>query len=93
MQYYNRVDISEGTYLSKISRSKEFIIWHYWFFNHGFEFQDSAWNGCHDLTMLIVNIYDIVIITIEIVDYRCIIHSLKQLISVLEDRGYTGYIH
>ena len=33
------------------------------FFNHGFKFQDSVCNGCHDLTMLCLNLSDIAIIT------------------------------
>ena len=70
-------------------------ICHYWFFNHGFEFQDSVCNDCHDLTMLSVNIRDIAIITIKNVDYRCnnhniIIFEAINLLEyyVLEDRGY-----
>ena len=46
------------------------------FFNHGFKFQDSICNGCHDLTMLSVNITNIAIITVKNVDYRCIIHNI-----------------
>ena len=70
-------------------------ICHYWFFNHGFEFQDSVCNDCHDLTMLSVNIRDIAIITIKNVDYRCNNHNITifeaiNLLEyyVLEDRGY-----
>ena len=37
-------------------------------FNHGVKFQDSVCNGCHDLTMLSVNISDIAIITAKNVD-------------------------
>ena len=71
------------------------MICHYWFFNHGFEFQDSVCSDCHDLTMLSVNIRDIAIITIKNVDYRCnnhniIIFEAINLLEyyVLEDRGY-----
>ena len=71
------------------------MICHYWFFNHGFEFQDSVCNDCHDLTMLSVNIRNIAIITIKNVDYRCnnhniIIFEAINLLEyyVLEDRGY-----
>ena len=39
------------------------MIFHDWFFNHGFEFQDSVCDGCHDLKMLSVSISDIAIIT------------------------------
>ena len=71
------------------------MIFHYWFFNNGFEFQDSVCNGCHDLIMISVNISDIVVIPIKNVDYRCIMHKISKseainLLenSVLEDRGY-----
>ena len=54
MLYYNRIDISQGIDLVKSNNSKECMICHC-FLNHGFEFQDSVCNGCHDLTMLSVN--------------------------------------
>ena len=38
------------------------------FFNNGFKFQDSIWNGCNVLTMLSVNISDIAVIIIKIID-------------------------
>ena len=76
------------------------MIFHYLFFNHGFKFLDSAWNGCHDLTILSVNKRDIAIITISnttiITDYHRIIHNISKseannLLknSVLEDHRYT----
>ena len=96
MLYYDRIDISERIDPTESNRSKEGgTICHYWFFNHGFRFQDSVCNGCHDLTMSSVNISDIAIITVKNVDYRCIIHNISKseainLLknSVLEDRGY-----
>ena len=72
------------------------MICHYWFFNHGFKFQDSICNVCHDLTMLSLNIRDIAIITVQNVDYRCIIYNISKSEAInllknsaLEDRGYT----
>ena len=47
-------------------------------FNHGLKFQDSVCNGCHDLTMLSLNISDIAIITTQNVDYCCIIHNISK---------------
>ena len=71
------------------------MIFRYWFSNHGLEFQYSLCNGCHDLSMLCLNISDIAIITIKNVDYLCIIHNISKseeinLLgnSVLKDRGY-----
>ena len=92
---YDRIDISEGIDSTKSNRSKECMICHYWLFNHGFEFQDSVCNSCHDLTILCLNIIDITIITVTNVDYRCIIHNISKSEAIdllensfLEDRGY-----
>ena len=51
MLYYDTIDTSEGIDSTKSNRSKEHMIFHYWLFNHGFEFQDSVCNGCHDLNV------------------------------------------
>ena len=60
--------------------------------NHGFKFQDSVCNGCHDLTMLSVNISDIAIITIETIDYHCIIRNIckSEAINLLENSVLEG---
>ena len=75
MLYYDRNDISEGIDLAKNNISKECMICHYWFFIHGFKFQDYVCNGCHDSSILCLNISDIAIITVKNVDYRCIIYK------------------
>ena len=87
--------ITEGTDLAKSNNRKKCMICHYRFFNHRFEFQDSVCNGCHDLTMLSVNIRDIAIITVKNVDYCCIIHNISKSEAIhllknsaLENRGY-----
>ena len=78
MLYYDRIDISKGIDRTKSNKSKECMICHYWFFNHGFKFQDSVCNSCHDLTTFSVNISDIAIITVENVGYHCIIHNFSK---------------
>ena len=97
MMHYDRTDVSERVDLTKSNNSKECMICHCWFFNHGFKFQDYVCIGCHDLIMLIVNISDIVNITVKNVDYRCIIYNISKseainLLknSVLENRGYIS---
>ena len=77
--------------------TKECIICLYWFFHHGFKFQDSVCNGCHVFAMLCVNISNIAIMTIKTVDY-CIIHNISKseaihLLenSVLENVGYINF--
>ena len=57
-----------------------FVI--FFVFNHGFKFKDSVYNGCHDLTMLSVNIIDIAIITVKNVDYHCIIDNISNSVAI-----------
>ena len=63
------------------------MICHYWFFNHGFKFQDSLCNDFNDLTMISINVRDIAIITIKNVDYCCIVHNISksEAINVLKN--------
>ena len=93
--YYERIGISEGSYFTKSNKSRECMICHYFFFNHGFKFQDYVCSSCHDLTMLSVNFSNIVIITVKNGDYSCIIYNISKsealnLLknSVLEIRRY-----
>ena len=60
----------EGINLAKTNNSKKCTICQYWFFNIGFKFQDSIYNGFHDFAMLSVNISYIAIITVQNVDYH-----------------------
>ena len=82
MLYYDRIDISKGIDLAESNSS---MICRYWFFNHVFKFQDPLCNGCHDLTMLSINISNIATITVKNVDYIISVlfitlGNLKQLI-------------
>ena len=95
MLHYNKIDISEGIDPTKSIRSKKCVICHYWFLNHGFKLQDSVCNGCHDMTMLCLNNSNIAIISVEDVDYRCIIHNISKSEAInllrdfaLDDHGY-----
>ena len=42
MLYYGRTGLSEGIDSAKSSGTKECMVCHYWFFNHGFKYQDSV---------------------------------------------------
>ena len=94
--YYDRINVSEGIDLAKSNKSKGCMICHYWFFNHGFRFQDYVCNGRHDLTMLCLDMSDITIITVKNIDYFCIIHNISksEAITLLESVGLEkrGYI-
>ena len=68
--YYERTD------LPKSNNSKECMICHDCFFNGEFKFQDYVCSGCRDLTMLHLNLSDI--ITVKNVDYCCIAFNIND---------------
>ena len=52
MVYYDRIDVSERTDVTKTSESKECDICHYWYFlDKDFKFQSYVCNRCHDLVI------------------------------------------
>ena len=78
MLYFDRIDVSEGIDINKISKSKECDIFHYWYFlNKGFIFQPNVCNTCH-LLMMSMNLSDIAILNIKYFDYRCIISRIRK---------------
>ena len=83
MLCYDRTDLSKGIDLAKSNNSKECMICHHCFFNHGFKFQNYVCNGCRNLTLLIVNIIDIAVITVENVDYCCIAHNISKYEAII----------
>ena len=66
MLYYDRIEVSQGINVNKISESKECDICHYWYFlNIGFKFQSNVCNRCHGLLMMSMNLSDIAILNIK----------------------------
>ena len=96
MLHCDIIDIREGIDPAKSNDSKECMVCHYWFFSHGFNFQDSVCNGCHDLAILYLNISNIAIITVKGVDYCCIFRRITKsdTIRLLKSSvfDYRGYI-
>ena len=95
MLQYDRIDISEGIDPTKSNKTRECMICHYFFFNHGFKFEDYVCNCWDDLSMLCLNISDIAIMTVKNVDYSWIMYNISKYEagnllknSVLEYRGY-----
>ena len=81
MLYYDRIDVSEGIDANKTSKSKEWDICHYWYFlNKGFKFQPNVGNGCHDLSMMSMNL--LVILLFETLKVLIIAVLLAELAKV-----------
>ena len=81
MQYYDRNDISERIDTAKSNNSKKCMIYHYCFFfiNQELEFQDYAFNNCHDLAILIS-----VVLFIALAIYEAIIYEKALYLKILD---------
>ena len=70
--------------------SRECDICHYWYFlNYSFKFQLNAWNRCHDLLMMSINLSDIAILNIKGCDYRCIISLISKNKALFQNADLT----
>ena len=67
--YYYRIDVSKGIDNNKASASKEWDIFHYWYYlNKQLKLQSHACNRCHGLLMMSMNFSNIAILDIKSAD-------------------------
>ena len=88
MLQYERIDISEGIDFNKTNMSVECMICHYWYFkNIGLKDQPYVCNRCHDLSMIVQNLDDFLILKVKDVNYRCCVVGMnkKGIVSLLNN--------
>ena len=79
MIQYERIDISEGIDINKTSSSKVCILCHYWYFKYiGYEYEKYVFHGCHDLSILVYDLDDFMILNIKGVDYRLFVCKMSK---------------
>ena len=81
--YYKCYIMIELTFLKELMLikqvQKECDICQYWYLlNYSFKFQTNAYNRCHDLLMMSINLRGITISDIKGSDYRCIISFISK---------------
>ena len=92
MLYFDRIDISEDNDVNKISVSKEWHTYYYWYFlNYSFKFQTNVCIRCHDLLMMFMNLNNIAILNIKGFGYHCIIGliSKNEVINLIQNANLT----
>ena len=76
---YERIDVSEGIDISKTNKSKECMICLYWYFKDiGYEYEQYICNGCHDLSIMVYDLDDFMILNIKGVDYRYLVCNMSK---------------
>ena len=79
MLQYERIDVSKGIDLNKSNKSKECIICHFWYFKDiCYKDQPYVFNGCHDLSMVVYDLNDFMILKIKGVDYICYVFNMSK---------------
>ena len=80
MLRYQKIDVSEGIDVNKASASKEYELFHYWFFKDiGFKFEEHVCNGCHDLVTMAHSLKSIAILTTKGATFRCLLMILVKI--------------
>ena len=55
------------------------MISHYWYFKDiGYKYQARVCSGCHDLSMVVYDLNDFMILNIKGVDYRCYVFNMRK---------------
>ena len=66
MLQYERIAISEGIDINRSDKSKECMICHYWYFEDiGYKYEPLVCNECHDLSMVVSDLNDFIILNIK----------------------------
>ena len=97
MLQYDRIDVSEGIEINKISKSKESMLCHYWYFKEvGYKFQSYLCNGCHTVSVMAHELKNIEILNAKGIDYSFILWGISKdeavnrlNNSLLEDEGVS----
>ena len=74
MLQYEKITISEGTHIHKSNKSKECILYHYWYFKDvRFKSETNVCNKCHDVLMTAYELKNIANLNVQGVDHRCVL--------------------
>ena len=79
MLQYQKIDVSEGSYVNKASESKECKLGHYWLFKDiGFKFEEHVCNRCHDLLTMTYFLKIIAIMSAKGSTFRCLLMGVSK---------------
>ena len=93
MLQYERIDVSEGIDPGKSDKSKECMICYYWYFKDiGHKYEPYVCNQCHDLSVVVYDLNDFMILNIKGIDYRCYVFNMSKsdAINLLNDSVFDN---
>ena len=95
MLQYDRIGISERININKKNKSKDCMLFPYWYFKDvGYKFKPLLCNGCHAVSIMAYKLKNIATLNAKGVDCRCTLWGAsrdeavnKLNNSALEDKG------
>ena len=55
------------------------MICHYWYFNDiGYRYEPHVCNRCHDLSIMVYDLNDFMILNVKSIDYRCYVFNMSK---------------
>ena len=79
MLQYQKIDVSEGIHVNKISASKECELCHYWFLKDvGFKFQEQVCTRCHNLLTIAHSLKSMAILSAKGATFRCLLMGTSK---------------
>ena len=79
MIQYEKIDVSDVIDLKKSNKSKQYMICHYWhFLDIGYEYEQYVFNVCHDLSMMVYDLDNFIILNIKAGDYKCCLCKMSK---------------
>ena len=55
------------------------MICHYWYFKDiGYKYKPHVCNQCHDLSMVVYNLNNFMILNLKGIDYRCYVFNMSS---------------
>ena len=60
------------------------MLCHCWYFkDNGYEYEQYACNGCHELSMMVYDLNDFMILNIKGVNYRCFVFNMSKTDAII----------
>ena len=79
MQWYQKINVSEGIDVNKTSASKECELCHYWFFKDiGFKIEEHVCNEYHDILTIAYSLKNVAILSAKGTIFRCLLMGISK---------------
>ena len=66
------------------------MIFHYRYFKEiGYKYEPHACNQCHDLSMVVYDLNDFMILNIKSIDYRCYVFNMSKSDAINSLNNYV----